>query len=122
MTDTTYAQNHPKEQQTMNDDILFLKHLASGTDEDSLWHLVVDNSSDAPVSVPVVRVRVYRGASTSDEPVADNTIPLESSYPLSGAPDYASFVAYRQARLKDAVSMLRVFALNNHDEKINRED
>lgn len=120
--DPTYQQKHPTEQKTMNDDILFMKHLASRSNADSLWHLVVDHSSDAPVSVPVVRIRVYRGASSSDEPIADATIPLESSYPLSGAPDYASFVAYRQARLKDAVAMLRVFALNNHDEKTNRED
>lgn len=116
MMDTTYAQNHPKEHQTMNDDVLFMKHLASGTDENSLWHLVVDHTTDSLSYVPVVRIRVYRGASTSDDSVVDLTISLESSYPLFRDEDYASFVEYRQARLKDAVAMLRVFALANHDE------
>lgn len=116
VSDPTYQKLHPKEQQTMTDDIRFLKHLASGTDEQSPWHLVVDHTSDQLSSVPVVRIRAYRGDTEADEPVVDLTISLQSSYPLCGAADYASFVKYRQARLRDAVQLLRVLALANHSE------
>lgn len=111
VNDITYQTQFPKEHELMQDDILFLKHIAELTDEDSPWHLVVDHTSDAPTSVPVVRVRVYH---SSDEPVVDLTIPLESSYPLFDPSDYESFVKFRQSRLKAAVAMLRVFAINNH--------
>lgn len=118
VTDPIYQQLHPTEQQTMIDDIRFLKHLASGTDEQSPWHLVVDHTSDLLTSVPVVRIRAYRGDTEADEPVVDLTISLQSSYPLSGEPDYASFVKYRQARLRDAVRLLRTLSLANQDESL----